>query len=89
MAEHSEASVDMAAHEQAYNAFVRLTVLSVALAISVVIMLAVGHFGSWGLASLGVFLGIIGFVAGMLMNGSPVPIAATTAFILLLKLLVG
>ncbi len=81
--------MDMKSHEQTYEGFIHLTVLTVAFCIAIVVMLAVGNAGSWILAGLGTFLAIVGAVIGFLMKGSPWPIAIFTLGILVLKLLVG
>ncbi|WP_436639031.1 aa3-type cytochrome c oxidase subunit IV [Microbaculum sp. FT89] len=89
MAEKSEASVEMKQHDETYQGFIHLTTLTVAFCISVVVMLAVGNAGAWGLAGFGVFLAIVGAVVGFVMNGSPIPIAVFTLGVLVLKLLIG
>jgi Bacterial aa3 type cytochrome c oxidase subunit IV len=89
MATETKASADMKAHEEAYAGFVRLTVLTVAFCIAIVIMLAIGNAGSWGLAGFGTFLAIVGAVIGFVMKGSPIPIAVFTLGILVLKVLFG
>ncbi len=89
MAAETETHNDMKAHMESYKGFVQITVLTVAFCISIVVMLAVGHAGSWGLAGLGTFLAIVGAVVGFVMNGSPIPIAGFTLLILVLKLLIG
>ena len=89
MADKSESTMDMKAHEASYEGFIHLTVLTVAFCIAIVIMLAIGNAGSWGLAGLGTFLAIVGAVIGFVMKGSPIPIAVFTLGILVLKLLFG
>jgi Bacterial aa3 type cytochrome c oxidase subunit IV len=89
MADKSESTMDMKAHEAAYEGFIHLTVLTVAFCIAIVIMLAIGNAGSWGLAGFGTFLAIVGAVIGFVMKGSPIPIAVFTLGILVLKLLFG
>jgi hypothetical protein len=89
MAEHSDASMDMDAHRGTYSDFLHLTIITIAFCISIVIMLAIGNAGSWGLAGLGVFLAIVGAVVGLMMKGSPWPIVGGTIIVLALKLLIG
>jgi|GEM_PF-3431311 len=88
MAEHSE-SMNIKPQEQTYEGFIHLTVLTCAFCIAIVVMLAVGNAGSWGLAGLGTFLACVGAVIGFFMKGSPWPIAIFTLGILVLKLLFG
>ncbi len=89
IATKTDVSADMNAHEASYQGFVRLTVLTVAFSIAIVIMLAIGNAGSWGLAGFGTFLAIVGAVIGFVMKGSPLPIAVFTLGILVLNLLFG
>jgi len=89
MAENTDATMDMDAHEKTYTSFIHLTVLTVVFCIAVVVMLAVGNAGSWGLAGLGVFLSVIAVVVGFLMNGSAIPNIVVILGILALKLLFG
>jgi Bacterial aa3 type cytochrome c oxidase subunit IV len=89
MAEHSDATMDMDAHRETYKSFLHITTIVVAFCVAIVIFLAIGNAGAWGLAGLGVFLAIIAAIVGFLMNGSPIPIIAVTLGILVLKLLFG
>lgn len=89
MAENTDATMDMDAHQQTYNSFIHLTVLTVVFCIAVIVMLAVGNAGAWGLAGFGVFLSVIAVVVGFLMKGSAIPNLVVIAGILGLKLLFG
>ncbi|MEJ8573806.1 aa3-type cytochrome c oxidase subunit IV [Microbaculum marinum] len=89
MAEHSHPPMDYDAHQRTYAGFIQLTVLTVAFCIAVVIMLAIGNAGAWGLAGLGVFLAVIGTAVGVMMKGSPWPIAIGTLVVLALFVLFG
>ena len=89
MADDTHSTIDMKPHLESYQGFIQLTILTVAFCISIVIMLAIGNAGSWGLAGLGTFLALVGATVGFMMKGSPIPIIIGTVIVLGLKLLIG
>ena len=97
MAEHAApeyataAGNDYAEHEGTYALVMKLSKVSTAAVVLIMISLAIGGVaGSWGLAGLGIVLAIVtGVIGGVSEKGTIAPIVAAGLFVVALHFLFG